>query len=66
VARERVFGAIATLDGLRLWRTTIMTAPRRVRFGFTGPAEQIVMRADEVRPLSAVAWPCLAHTRDGE
>jgi len=64
-----VFGAIATLDGLRLWRTTIMTAPPPrgvLRFGFTGPAEQMVMRVDQVRPLSAVAWPCLAHTRDSE
>lgn len=32
VARERVFDAIATLDGLRRWWTTIVTgsaAPRR-------------------------------------
>ena len=41
-APERVFGASATLDGVRRWWTAIP------------------------RPLSAAAWPCMAHTRDGK
>ena len=69
-ARERVFGAIATLDGLRRWRTTIVTGSATpggtLRFGFAGPDEQIVMRVDVVRPLSAITWSCVAHTRNDE
>jgi activator of Hsp90 ATPase-like protein len=65
-----VFGAIATVDGPRHWWTTIVTgsdAPGgELPFGFAGLDEQIVMRVDEVRPLSAVAWSCVAHTRDDE
>jgi uncharacterized protein YndB with AHSA1/START domain len=70
VARERVFDAIATLDGLRRWWTTIVTgcaaAGGTLRFGFAGLDEQIVMRVDVVRPLSAIAWSCAAHIRDDE
>ncbi len=69
-APERVFGAIATLDGLRRWWTTIVTGSAApggtLHFGFAGLDEQIVMRVDESRPLSAVAWSCKAHTRDDE
>ena len=66
VARERVFDAIATLDGLRRWWTTIVTGSAApggtLRFGFAGLDEQIVMRVDVVRPLSAITWSCVAHT----
>jgi uncharacterized protein YndB with AHSA1/START domain len=66
-ARERVFDAIATLDGPRHWWTTIVTgsaAPGgELRFGFAGLDEQIVMRVDDVRPPDAVGWSCVAHTR---
>jgi uncharacterized protein YndB with AHSA1/START domain len=70
VPRERVFGAIAFLDGLRCWWTTIVTGSAApggtLHFGFAGLDEQIAMRVDAVPPLSAVAWSCGAHSRDDE
>jgi uncharacterized protein YndB with AHSA1/START domain len=67
---ERVFDAIATLDGLRCWWTTVVTGSAlpggTLRFGFAGLDEQIVMQVDAIRPLSAVTWSCVAHTRDNE
>jgi uncharacterized protein YndB with AHSA1/START domain len=67
---ERVFDAIATLDGLRRWWTTIVTGSAApggtLRFGFAGLDEQIFMRVDVVRPLSAITWSCVAHTRNDE
>ena len=69
-AHERVFGAIATLDGLRHWWTTIVTgstAPGgELRFGFAGLDEQIVMHVEAVQPPASVRWSCIAHTRDQE
>ena len=69
-AREHVFGAIATLDGLRHWWTTIVTGSPtpggELRFGFAGTDELIVMRVDEVQPPATVGWSCTAHTRDTE
>jgi len=69
-ARERVFDAIATLEGPRHWWTTIVTGSAGVggelRFGFAGLGEQIVMRVDRARPPIAVGWSCVAHTRDNE
>jgi uncharacterized protein YndB with AHSA1/START domain len=68
--RERVFDAIATLDGPRHWWTTIVTGSAAVggdlRFGFAGQDEQIVMRVDDVQPPCAVGWSCVAHSRDEE
>jgi uncharacterized protein YndB with AHSA1/START domain len=68
--RERVFDAVATLDGLCRWWTTIVTGSAApggtLRFGFAGLEEQIVMRVDAVRPLTAITWSCVAHTRDDE
>lgn len=68
--RERVFAAIATLDGPRHWWTTVVTGSAGVggelRFGFAGLDEQIVMRVDDLRPPMAAGWSCVAHTRDGE
>ena len=70
VAREQVFDAIATLDGPRRWWTTIVTGSATpggtLRFGFAGLDEQIVMRVDMARPLSAITWSCVAHTRNDE
>jgi len=67
---EKVFGAIASLDGLRRWWTTVVTgsavAGGTLRFGFAGLDEQIVMHVGTVRPPYAVTWSCTAHTRDGE
>ena len=69
-APGRVFDAIATLGGLRRWWTTIVTGSAvpggTLRFGFAGLDEQIVMHVDAVRPLSAITWSCVAHTRDDE
>jgi uncharacterized protein YndB with AHSA1/START domain len=69
-SRERVFDAIATLDGPRHWWTTIVTGSAttggELCFGFAGLDEQIVMRVDFARPPAAVGWSCTAHTRDGE
>ena len=69
-APQRVFDAVATLDGRRRWWTTIVTGSAAsggtLRFGFAGLDEQIVMRVDEARPLTAVAWSCVAHKRDDE
>jgi uncharacterized protein YndB with AHSA1/START domain len=69
-AGERVFDAVATLDGLRNWWTTVVTGSTALggtlRFGFAGLDEQIVMHVDTVRPASAIAWSCVAHTRDDE
>ena len=70
VARQPVFVAIATLDGLRHWWTTIVAGSAApggtLRFGFAGLDEQIVMRVDAVRPPSALTWSCVAHTRHDE
>jgi ketosteroid isomerase-like protein len=70
VPRERVFGAIASLDGPRCWWTTILTGSAApggtLHFGFAGLDEQIAMRVDAVRPLSGVEWSCAAHSRDDE
>ncbi|MFI6599144.1 SRPBCC domain-containing protein [Nonomuraea sp. NPDC050536] len=68
--RERVFGAIASLEGPRRWWTTLVYGSAelggRLTFGFAGLAEQIVMRVDAVEPPSLVRWSCTAHTRDDE
>lgn len=69
-ARDRVFGAIATLDGPRHWWTTVVTGSATVggelTFGFAGLDERIVMRVDAIEPPSLVCWSCTAHTRDNE
>jgi hypothetical protein len=64
-ARERMFHAVATLDGLRAWWTPIVVgspiAGGELHFGFPGMDEAIVMRVDAARPDS-VRWTCLAHS----
>ena len=69
-APGQVFRAIATLEGLRRWWTTIVTGSAdpggKLHFGFAGLDEQITMRVEEARALSAVTWSCVAHTRDDE
>ena len=68
--RERVFAAIATVDGPRHWWTTVVTGSAAVgdelRFGFAGLDEQMVMRVSERQPPELVAWSCVAHTRGNE
>lgn len=69
-ARERVFEAIATVDGPRHWWTTIVTGSAtpggELRFGFAGLDEQMVMHVDTIRPPAEVVWSCVAHNRDDE
>jgi uncharacterized protein YndB with AHSA1/START domain len=69
-SRERVFDAIATVDGPRRWWTTTVTgsaaAGGHLTFGFAGLDELIVMHVDAVQPPSLLCWSCTAHTRDNE
>jgi uncharacterized protein YndB with AHSA1/START domain len=66
VARERVFDALTTLEGLAGWWTSLVsgtpTAGGEVEFAFAGLDEKIVMRVDDAQPPSKVIWTCLAHT----
>jgi uncharacterized protein YndB with AHSA1/START domain len=68
--RERVFDAIATVDGPRHWWTTTVTgsatADGELRFGFAGLDEQMVMRVIASQRPSAVQWSCVEHTRNNE
>jgi len=68
--RERVFDAIATLDGPRHWWAIIVTgsaaADGQLCFGFAGLDEQIVMHVDSARRPAEVRWSCTAHSRNGE
>ena len=67
--RQRVFDAIATVDGPRHWWTTLepgsAAAGAELRFGFAGLDQQIVMRVDAGEPPSS-DWSCVGHTRDEE
>jgi uncharacterized protein YndB with AHSA1/START domain len=67
---ERVFDAIATLDGPRHWWTTEVTGSAGIggelRFGFAGLDEQMLMRIDTHHRPSMIRWSCIAHTRDDE
>lgn len=69
-SRERVFDAIATLDGPRRWWTTKVTGSARaggeLLFGFAGLDEQMVMRVTASQRPELVRWSCVAHTRAGE
>jgi uncharacterized protein YndB with AHSA1/START domain len=68
--RERVFDAIATIDGPRHWWTTEVTGSAttdgELRFGFAGLDEQMVMRVTASQWPSAVQWSCVEHTRNNE
>ncbi|HEX6522803.1 MAG TPA: SRPBCC domain-containing protein [Streptosporangiaceae bacterium] len=67
---ERVFDAIATVDGPRHWWTTKVTgsaaAGGELRFGFAGLDEQMVMRVSASQRPSTVEWSCVKHTRANE
>ena len=65
-SRDRVFEAIATINGLRGWWTPITGGSAspggQLRFEFRGLDECIIMRVDSAsRPVS-VHWTCLMHT----
>ncbi len=68
--RERVFDAIATVEGPRHWWTAEVTgsaaADGELRFGFAGLDEQMVMRVIASRRPGAVEWSCVEHTRNNE
>jgi uncharacterized protein YndB with AHSA1/START domain len=63
---NRVFDALATLKGLAGWWTPIVSgnpgSGGRIRFGFAGRDEEIVMRVEEAEHASKVLWTCLTHT----
>lgn len=69
-ARERVWDAVGTVDGLRKWWTTIVSgsagAGGELRFGFAGLLEEMVMLVMDSRRPACVAWQCVAHTRNRE
>lgn len=64
--RAQVFDAIATLEGLRGWWTTIVDGSAstggELRFGFDGMDEHITMRVVDATGPSAVEWRCVEHT----
>ena len=63
---ERVFDALATLEGLRGWWTPLVsgsTAPGEIiDFEFEGLDEHILMRVEESRRPERVRWTCLEHS----
>lgn len=65
-ARERVFDALTTLDGLAGWWTSLVsgtpTAGGEVELRFAGLDEKIVMQVDHAQPPSKIIWTCLTHT----
>lgn len=69
-ARERVFDAIATVDGPRHWWTTKVAGSAAVggelRFGFAGLDEQMIMHVSASQRPCTLEWSCVEHTRDGE
>ena len=65
-ARDRVFDAIATVEGVRGWWTAIASGSPatggELHLGFAALAEHIVLRVEEARRPSLVRWRCLAHS----
>jgi uncharacterized protein YndB with AHSA1/START domain len=64
--RERVFDALATLEGPRGWWTPLVTGSAarggELHFAFEGVIDKIVMRVDVARRPSAVHWSCVEHS----
>ena len=64
--RQRVFDAIATIDGLRGWWTPRVTGSTDVgadvRLEFDGLDEYVVMHIDEATSPSTIRWTCITHT----
>jgi uncharacterized protein YndB with AHSA1/START domain len=63
---ERVFDAIATLDGVRGWWTALVSGSADengvIELGFEGLDEKITMRVDESEAPKLVRWTCLQHS----
>jgi uncharacterized protein YndB with AHSA1/START domain len=68
--RDRVFDAIATLDGLRgWWPTPVRGSAARggeLRLGVGCPAEPLVVRIDRFTPPAALRWTCVASAERGD
>ena len=64
-SRQRVFGALATLEGLRGWWTPLSSgspaAGGDVRFEFAAAHQHIVIHVDVASP-SSVRWTCVEHS----
>ncbi len=63
---ERVFDALATLEGLRGWWTPLVSGSPEsggdLRFDFEGMDEHIVMHVERASRPSSVSWTCVVHT----
>ena len=63
---ERVFDALATLEGLRGWWTPLVSGAASpgdvLRFEFEGLDEHILMRVEDVRRPRQVRWTCVEHS----
>jgi uncharacterized protein YndB with AHSA1/START domain len=61
--RERVYDAVATVEGVRGWWTPIVTGSGRERqLGFEGMDELIVLLQDEAERPARVRWTCAEHS----
>lgn len=67
---ERIYGALATLPGLRGWWTTDVRGTTsvggEVRFGFAAADEWIVLRVDRSEPDEVVEWSCTGRRFGGK
>jgi uncharacterized protein YndB with AHSA1/START domain len=65
-APERVFEAVATLEGIAGWWTPLVggspTRGASVQLRFEGLRERIVLRVDGADRPSSVRWTCVEHT----
>jgi uncharacterized protein YndB with AHSA1/START domain len=65
-SQERVFDAIATVEGIRGWWTPIVkgsgTPGAELRLEFEGLDEYIALRVERMTRPSALHWSCVAHT----
>jgi uncharacterized protein YndB with AHSA1/START domain len=63
---EQVFDAIATIDGLRAWWTTIVSGSAAnggdIRFEFEGLDEHIIMHVETATRPKSIRWTCVEHT----
>jgi uncharacterized protein YndB with AHSA1/START domain len=63
---ERLFDAIATLDGLREWWTPLVKGSDKpggvIRLEFEGRGEHIDLRVDTSRRPAEVEWSIIEHT----
>ena len=66
VPADRLFDAIATVDGVRAWWTPLVTGTSRrggtLRLGFEGMAEHIDLRVAASRRPALVEWTVLGHS----